>query len=81
MEEKIINIDRAISIAKNFNEENIKWHYHIITPNCSFREISSKYAVFIESENGNYLTRIKDISKFILKLRSLEELLFEQFQK
>lgn len=80
MKGKKISIDETLTLMEDFNKDKIRWHYHLFTPGCSLKTTQSKYAVYLESENGIYLAEIDNVREIISNIKGMEQLLYEQLK-
>ncbi|MBI4163179.1 MAG: hypothetical protein HY513_05850 [Candidatus Aenigmarchaeota archaeon] len=46
---KQVEISEIIKYAEECNRKNIKWHFHILTPDCAFSK-KKKYSIVFENE-------------------------------
>ena len=66
-----IKFDELLEKATKFHRDNIQWHFHLLTPTCSFNEDDDKFSIILENDE----TGEKWISLFASKpLREGEKL-------
>ncbi len=49
-----ISLDSIKLKAESFHRQGLKWHFHILTPDCKFNE-DSRYVFIIESPTRTYV--------------------------
>jgi hypothetical protein len=47
---KETTIENLVELAKKFNQEGKKWHFHMLTPDCVFNKRKDKYAFVLEND-------------------------------
>lgn len=51
---KQIKTQEIINKARQFKDQNLKWHFHILTPECRLNETDS-YALILEDNTNNQI--------------------------
>ncbi len=45
-----IEFDKLLEKAAKFHGDNIKWHFHILTPTCSFNDNGETFSIILEND-------------------------------
>lgn len=70
---KQVNIQEIIIKARQFKDQNLNWHFHILTPECQLNETNS-YALILEDNTHNkvftypFTEKPMDLGKELLQL-------------
>ena len=71
-------IKKILERAKELNQKNIKWHHHMLFPDCIFNKHQGKYCiVFEDPENKNVLEFVSK-KEPLNELRMIEILYYQQ---
>jgi hypothetical protein len=75
---KQAKIKEILTLAKNLNRENKRWHFHMLGKDCSFNKNKGKFVIFFENEeNSEYLFSIFK-EKPLRQAKELADLMYGQ---
>ena len=47
---KKVEITQIIEMAESLNNENMKWHFHLLGKDCRFNDNKEKFSIILENE-------------------------------